>query len=225
MNVARDRARSRRGPAGRSSRRRAADARDEHRGAGHRRADRRAGLPARRSTAASRPSSWASPACGASALDVDLARARAAARRSAYTGASRNSGINNWDVMVRRINGDAEVVAGVRRHSRRRAGLRERARARATGPAVARHLAAEWDAPQAARAGRDDAGDRRAARRARSAAGALAGKVCGAGGGGCLFCLVDPDRRAAVAAALAAGGAHACCPSRSRPTGLTLAQS
>ena len=39
-------------------------------------------------------------------------------------------------------------------------------------------------------------------------AGALAGKVCGAGGGGCLFCLVDPARRADVVAALAAGGAQ-----------------
>ena len=29
----------------------------------------------------------------------------------AYTGASRNSGINNWDVMMRRINGDPAVVA------------------------------------------------------------------------------------------------------------------
>ena len=28
----------------------------------------------------------------------------------AYTGASRQSGINNWDVMVRRINGDAQVI-------------------------------------------------------------------------------------------------------------------
>ena len=40
------------------------------------------------------------------------------------------------------------------------------------------------------------------------AAGALAGKVCGAGGGGCLFCLTEPDRHDAVSAALAAGGAQ-----------------
>ena len=38
-------------------------------------------------------------------------------------------------------------------------------------------------------------------------AGAVAGKVCGAGGGGCLFCLVDPARRDDVGAALVAGGA------------------
>jgi D-glycero-alpha-D-manno-heptose-7-phosphate kinase len=40
------------------------------------------------------------------------------------------------------------------------------------------------------------------------AAGATAAKVCGAGGGGCLFCYGPPARRAAVVEALAAGGAR-----------------
>jgi D-glycero-alpha-D-manno-heptose-7-phosphate kinase len=40
------------------------------------------------------------------------------------------------------------------------------------------------------------------------AAGAYAGKVCGAGGGGCLFCLVPPPRAAGVRQAVAAGGAQ-----------------
>ena len=60
---------------------------------------------------------------GVSAVELGVAGVRrvALARRRctsssagsslAYTGASRKSGINNWDVMVRRINGDAEVVA------------------------------------------------------------------------------------------------------------------
>ena len=38
-------------------------------------------------------------------------------------------------------------------------------------------------------------------------AGATAAKVCGAGGGGCLFCYGPPDRRADIADALGAGGA------------------
>ncbi len=37
--------------------------------------------------------------------------------------------------------------------------------------------------------------------------GAMSGKVCGAGGGGCLFCVVDPVRRHEVATALLAAGA------------------
>jgi D-glycero-alpha-D-manno-heptose-7-phosphate kinase len=41
-----------------------------------------------------------------------------------------------------------------------------------------------------------------------SAAGATAAKVCGAGGGGCLFCFGPPSKRSAIADALAAGGAR-----------------
>jgi D-glycero-alpha-D-manno-heptose-7-phosphate kinase len=39
-------------------------------------------------------------------------------------------------------------------------------------------------------------------------AGATAAKVCGAGGGGCLFCYGPPHAQSAVAAALVAGGAR-----------------
>jgi D-glycero-alpha-D-manno-heptose-7-phosphate kinase len=39
-------------------------------------------------------------------------------------------------------------------------------------------------------------------------AGATAAKVCGAGGGGCLFCYSPPERRENVARALADGGAR-----------------
>jgi len=39
-------------------------------------------------------------------------------------------------------------------------------------------------------------------------AGATAAKVCGAGGGGCLFCFGPPDAAAGIRDALAAGGAR-----------------
>ena len=39
-------------------------------------------------------------------------------------------------------------------------------------------------------------------------AGATAAKVCGAGGGGCMFCFGPPERRTAIAEALASGGAR-----------------
>jgi D-glycero-alpha-D-manno-heptose-7-phosphate kinase len=39
-------------------------------------------------------------------------------------------------------------------------------------------------------------------------AGATAAKVCGAGGGGCLFAYGPPDRQAGIRDALAAGGAR-----------------
>jgi D-glycero-alpha-D-manno-heptose-7-phosphate kinase len=123
----------------------------------------------------------------------------------AYTGATRNSGINNWQVMMHRISGDDRTIAafdGIRDAAAGvRAGLERR-----DFTAVAHHLAEEWAHRKRLAPGvttpEIDALFERAA-----AAGALAGKVCGAGGGGCLFCLVDPDRRDAVAHALAAGGA------------------
>jgi D-glycero-alpha-D-manno-heptose-7-phosphate kinase len=72
---------------------------------------------------------------------------------------------------------------------------------------VGRQIAAEWDnrkrlAPGVSTAAIDDLISR-AAR-----AGATAAKVCGAGGGGCLFCYGPPDARQAIADALAAGGAR-----------------
>jgi D-glycero-alpha-D-manno-heptose-7-phosphate kinase len=43
---------------------------------------------------------------------------------------------------------------------------------------------------------------------AAKAAGAWSGKVCGAGGGGCLFCIGPPENAAAIASALSASGAR-----------------
>ena len=123
----------------------------------------------------------------------------------AYTGASRQSGINNWDVMVRRIGGDLHVAGAFDGIRDAALGMR-RALEQADWAAAARHLADEWAhrkrlAPGVTTPGLDDLLER--ARRA----GALAGKVCGAGGGGCLFCLIEPGTRPAVIDALAAGGA------------------
>ncbi len=159
----------------------------------------------RRSTAASRPSKWTSPACGASPSTSTL---HELSRRIvvAYTGESRQSGINNWDVMVRRIRGDEEVVSAF--DAIRDAALAMRgALELGDWTGAARQLAAEWTArkrlaPRVTTPPIDELFER--AHRA----GALAGKVCGAGGGGCLFCLVDPDRQVAVSSALADGGAR-----------------
>jgi D-glycero-alpha-D-manno-heptose-7-phosphate kinase len=41
-----------------------------------------------------------------------------------------------------------------------------------------------------------------------AAAGATAAKVCGAGGGGCMFCYGPPETNGAIREALAAGGAQ-----------------
>jgi D-glycero-alpha-D-manno-heptose-7-phosphate kinase len=124
----------------------------------------------------------------------------------AYTGASRQSGINNWDVMMRRINGDRvarESFDGIRDAA---AGVRL-ALDRSHWRDLAGHLNAEWEhrkrlAPTVTTPAIDALLERA------RAAGATAGKVCGAGGGGCLFCLTEPETRDNVAAALDAGGAQ-----------------
>lgn len=123
----------------------------------------------------------------------------------AYTGASRQSGINNWDVMIRRLNRDPAVSAAFDGIRDAALGVREGLE-RADWAAVARHLAAEWTHRKRLAPGvTTPAIDSLLARAA--AAGATAGKVCGAGGGGCLVCLTEPDRRLQVVAALSNGGA------------------
>jgi D-glycero-alpha-D-manno-heptose-7-phosphate kinase len=122
----------------------------------------------------------------------------------AYTGASRNSGINNWEVTKRHIDGDREVR---QRFGRIRdiAGAMRAALERGDWAEVGSQIAEEWENRKGLAPGvttpEIDA-MLAAARRA----GALGGKVCGAGGGGCLFCLGDPDRVPAIREAIAANG-------------------
>jgi D-glycero-alpha-D-manno-heptose-7-phosphate kinase len=123
----------------------------------------------------------------------------------AYTGASRHSGINNWDVMVRRINRDGAVTAAFEAIREATADLRAALEA-GRWAEVAVAMRAEWDARKRLAPGVTTPEiDRLLARAAQ--AGATASKVCGAGGGGCLVALVDPDRRDDVARALTDSGA------------------
>ena len=124
----------------------------------------------------------------------------------AYTGASRNSGINNWDVTKRHIDGDRDVFDQFERIRDVAAALRE-ALVRHDWAEVGQQIALEWEHRKRLAPGvttdtieRLIAGARRA--------GATAAKVCGAGGGGCLFCLAEPNDVQAVRAALAAEGAQ-----------------
>ena len=137
----------------------------------------------------------------------------------AYTGASRQSGINNWDVMMRRINGDRiaqESFDGIRDAA---AGVRL-ALERSQWTDLSMHLNAEWEhRKRLAPTVTTEAIDHLLAR-AREA-GATAGKVCGAGGGGCLFCLTEPEKRNPVADALVQGGAQVL-PFEIDRTGLTV---
>jgi len=124
----------------------------------------------------------------------------------AYTNASRNSGINNWDVTKRHIDGDA----GVRRSFAR---IRDIAAAMRTAlerhdwPEVGRQIAAEWDNRKQLAPGVTTP-DIDTMLAAASRAGSLGGKVCGAGGGGCLFCFGDPADIPDIRQALHESGAR-----------------
>jgi D-glycero-alpha-D-manno-heptose-7-phosphate kinase len=124
----------------------------------------------------------------------------------AYTGASRQSGINNWEIFKRHIDGDRVVFEAFERIRDAAAGMR-RALENADWGEVGRQIALEWEtrkqlAPGVTTPAIDDLIEHA------KAAGARAGKVCGAGGGGCLFCYTDPVNRLRVEDALRDRGAR-----------------
>jgi D-glycero-alpha-D-manno-heptose-7-phosphate kinase len=123
-----------------------------------------------------------------------------------YTGEPRNSGTNNWEITKKHIDGDRHVFDCFER-------IRDTADAMRTAlvnedwDGVGRAIADEWEnrkrlAPGVTTPAIDDLIGRALG------AGASAAKVCGAGGGGCLFCYGPPDRHGAIADALAGGGAR-----------------
>ena len=124
----------------------------------------------------------------------------------AYTKASRNSGINNWDVMKRHIDGDAEVIACFARIRDIAVAMRD-ALARGDWAEVGLQLQLEWANRKRLAPGVTTPDIDRMIGAAESA-GALGAKVCGAGGGGCLFCFAEPGDVPAVRDALAANGAE-----------------
>ena len=123
-----------------------------------------------------------------------------------YTGAPRNSGTNNWEITKRHIDGDRHVFDCFEAIGLATADLRQ-ALERGDWDDAARSIQAEWRARTRLAPGvTTPAID--ALMNAAFAAGATAGKVCGAGGGGCLFCLADPEHVADVRRALSDGGAR-----------------
>ena len=142
---------------------------------------------------------------GRVALDVDP---RELERRIvlAYTGAPRHSGTNNWEITKRHTDGDRHVFDCFERIRDTAAAMRA-ALERGRWDEVGRQIAIEWDNRKRLAPGVSTPTIDGLIARAQ-AAGATAAKVCGAGGGGCLFCYGPPEAREAIAAALAAGGAR-----------------
>jgi D-glycero-alpha-D-manno-heptose-7-phosphate kinase len=122
-----------------------------------------------------------------------------------YTGKPRQSGINNWEVFAQHIDGNRRVarnlsqIAAIAREARE-------ALARSKWRELARLVRDEWafrrrNLPTISTPMID-----KIIRQA-GKVGAFAGKVCGAGGGGCVALLIEPEARVAVEAAIDKVGA------------------
>jgi D-glycero-alpha-D-manno-heptose-7-phosphate kinase len=123
-----------------------------------------------------------------------------------YTGAPRNSGINNWEVTKAYINGDRKVRRNFGHLAAIATSMRtavEKANWREAG----RLLREEWSHRRGNVPGISTPVIDRLIALARRK-GSLGAKVCGAGGGGCVFFLVDRGARERVAQAVADAGAE-----------------
>jgi len=152
---------------------------------------------------------------GASAIHLDPGSERREALRIdldelerrlvlCYTGKPRQSGINNWEVFKAHINGERRVwrnleqIAGVARAVR--AALLRRA-----WREVGRLVREEWEFRRRNLPTISTPTIDRIIAAARRQ-GAIGGKVCGAGGGGCLALVIEPEARARVEAAVQSAG-------------------
>lgn len=124
----------------------------------------------------------------------------------AYTGEPRNSGINNWEVNKAHIDGDKQVHRNFDRIAAISNGMRT-AMESSDWTGAAKLLREEWshrkkNAPGITTPLIDKLVE------ATKKAGARGAKVCGAGGGGCVFFLVDPGAQEKVAKVIESEGAQ-----------------
>ena len=136
-----------------------------------------------------------------------------------FSGVSRSSGVSNWDMLKRYLDGDRAVVEGIGRVG---AATRRMEAALRNGDVeeAAAALSEEWEARKTLSpkvSGPEIESQMEAAREA----GALSGKVCGAGGGGCIVFFTRPGRREAVGRAVEGRGGRVL-PARLRREGLKV---
>jgi D-glycero-alpha-D-manno-heptose-7-phosphate kinase len=114
----------------------------------------------------------------------------------AYTGAPRQSGINNWKVFQDHINGRARTLANFERISEIARAMHQ-ALARADWGETGRLIREEWKLRKTNAPGISTPLIEKLIKVALRN-GAQAAKVCGAGGGGCVVFLTEPDTRERV---------------------------
>ena len=136
------------------------------------------------------------------------------------TGAAHSSGMNNWEVFRRRLEGDPVVARSLEKIA---SAAREMAAAAAARDfaAMGGALKDEWEARREL-APVVSSPAIEAAISAAVAEGAWGGKACGAGGGGCVVFLSPPERTAAVREALCRLDGGRVLPVRAENRGLAL---
>jgi D-glycero-alpha-D-manno-heptose-7-phosphate kinase len=138
------------------------------------------------------------------------------------TGAAHSSGMNNWEVFRRRLEGDARVARSLDLIARAAREMAAAAR-RKDFPAMGRALKDEWQARRELAPVVSSPAIERAIAQALSA-GAWGGKACGAGGGGCVVFLAPPDRAEPVREALERIDEGQVLSVRAEPRGLEILQ-
>jgi D-glycero-alpha-D-manno-heptose-7-phosphate kinase len=118
-----------------------------------------------------------------------------------YTGVAHFSGTNNWEMYKRQIDGKRKVHKGFDRIAQSAMEM-EKALIAGDFRAAGTALGHEWENRKALIAGISTP-EIEAAITAATGAGAWAGKVCGAGGGGCIVFLLPPEAKESVRRALA----------------------
>lgn len=118
-----------------------------------------------------------------------------------YTGIAHFSGTNNWELYKRHVEGKKKVRKGFTKIAETSVEM-ERALDSANFEAAGAALKKEWEHRKALIDGISTP-EIEAAITAATDAGAWGGKVCGAGGGGCIVFLAAPEKREAIVAALA----------------------
>ncbi|OLE58365.1 MAG: hypothetical protein AUI36_13610 [Cyanobacteria bacterium 13_1_40CM_2_61_4] len=124
----------------------------------------------------------------------------------AYTGAPRQSGINNWEVFKAHMNGDKHVFRNLEKIAAIARDMHQ-ALLRHDWQDVARLLREEWKLRRTNAPGITTPLIDKLISVSRKNGGRAA-KVCGAGGGGCVLMMVEEGAKEAVAQAVAQAGGH-----------------
>jgi D-glycero-alpha-D-manno-heptose-7-phosphate kinase len=121
-----------------------------------------------------------------------------------YTGKPRQHGINNWEVFKRHVDGERRVARNLEKIAIIARQVRT-ALERGKWDDLGRLVREEWDFRRRNLKSISTPLVERIIASARRQ-GALAGKLCGAGGGGCLTLVIDPESRARVEKAITETG-------------------